>query len=197
MKIIHRFDPFLGMPTITPEVAGADNLNDYFWKNDHFRFVDSTYQYWADMVSTDPEADYDLPYGTKVTLNVDNPADPSVYYLIFEYPEGHATDKPIQTDLFFVLRDDVHGPDSDVSEIGGAQCRDCGAVNVVSKYNTKHHLTKPVWRQAADGAHMLCDNCGDMDFMRMWCTKRGYEWDDQGPIEAHANDEWDNRDGSL
>lgn len=194
MKIITRIDPYLQMGG-----DSVDDLNDFFWENDVDKFVVSSYEHWAGMVSTDPAEPYDLPFGTKVGLYADNPADPSVYYLTFVYPDSYCVEhfakygKPYvqyQCDMFFVIRDDVNGPHSDISEINGSQCRDCGRVNVTSEYNDKHNLTVPVWRQAADGAHTLCDNCGDMDYMRLWCGRRGYSWDDQGPIETEADAEW-------
>lgn len=194
MKIIHRIDPYLEMGPDT-----VDELDTYFWKNDAFRYVDGVYEYWAGMIPNEPAPVWDLPFGTKVGLYADNPADPSVYFLTFVYPdsyveqykiENEAVYPKVQVDLFFVIRDDVNGPHSDISEVGGNQCRDCGRVNCTNEYNEERNLIVPVWRQALDGAHVLCDDCANMEAMRKWCTERDYEWDDEGPISPVANSHW-------
>ena len=169
---VQVFDPYIQMDDIVTHYDSAESQTaDMMY----------TFNYWAGMTTEGGE----FTPGTVVTLNTDHPTEPTTYYLTITVPAEYAAEQnyPLhQTDVFHVIRTDVNGPDSDVSEIGGAQCRDCGAVNAILPHlDTLDALTpanvnldagaapglpegvKPVWRQAADGAHTLCDDCADAE----------------------------------
>lgn len=152
MWFIKRFDPAAGM--------GGDEITDLNAPGVVSSFEDliEAEVSWVQQLATDPNAEQDGDVPARVTVNTDNATSPSVWFIHWHYLDG----QPDQTDYIFLIRDDDPEED-DVSVIGGAQCRDCGRVNVQADDET---LIVPVWRQAADGAHLLCDECADKEGAR-------------------------------
>lgn len=157
MFLIHRIDPRMDMPESywhAKDTAHAQAL------------IQENFDYWAGMVTVDPNEPREMPIGTRVTLNTDYAGDPDVYFLTITYPESYRGEPGWmgdgrQTDLFFVIRDDID-PDGDISDIGGAQCGDCGRINCAPVDATELPTdVVPVWRVHPDTANMLCDACAD------------------------------------
>lgn len=155
---IHRFDPFIEM--------GPDEWTDvtYAYGTTFEDFVNGEIEH-VETLAYDPRTTEVGDVPAIVTVNTDNATDPSVWFIHWHMLDGTAAD---QTDYIFLIRDDDESelgdngePLSDISMIGGAQCGDCGRVNTDAKYNRKHNLIAPVWRQHPDTANMLCNDCAD------------------------------------
>lgn len=158
MFLIHRIDPRMGIPETYSRITTAAEAKALVMEN---------LAYWEGMVTRDPAEPREMPYGTKVTLNTDwADDDPSVYFLTITYPDSYRDDPAYlgdghQTDLFFVIRDDID-PEGDISEINGAQCGDCGRINCAPVGATAlPDDVVPVWRTHPDTPNTLCDACAD------------------------------------
>jgi hypothetical protein len=153
---IQRFDPLIEMG---PDVwSDLNNVTSTF---DDITAGDIEH---AQTMAYDPSGEEVGDVPARVSVNVDNIADPSVWFIHWHMLDG----SPDTTDIIFKIRDDASdelGPDgepiSDISDIGGAQCGDCGCVNVDHPYNRLHNLIKPVWRIHPDTPNLLCDDCAD------------------------------------
>ena len=123
--------------------------------------LDEWFRYWSvDMKD-------DIAPGTIVGLYADFPEDPTTYFLTFRDADGNLE----SVDIFHTIFDDPTNGEDDVSLLGGAQCPECGRTNVmwgmdqddIAKIGEipQPVFNVPVWRQAPDGAHILCDDCAD------------------------------------